>query len=136
MADDSFWPAVSPKTYRAKMRENGGTITASHLKDALTHAMIEVACELRDWQIQKKREGFDQLSDIPAMYINDDSALCLLYERAVFGLAKANLSERFRDIDTQALGHKKADSLSPTIDDYRRDALWAIARRHNVVALI
>lgn len=41
------------------------------------------------------------------MHINNASALCLLYERAVFGLAKANLSERFRDIDTQALGHKK-----------------------------
>ncbi|HGJ5854952.1 head completion/stabilization protein [Arsenophonus nasoniae] len=140
VTDDPFWPTVSPKNYRAVMRENDGTIIASRLKDALTHAMIEVACELRDWQTEKKREGFNQLTDIPALQINDDSALCLLYERAVFGLAKANLSERFRDIDTQASGHKKADSLSPTIDDYRRDALWAIARikgqSHNVVALI
>ncbi|HGJ5877306.1 MAG TPA: head completion/stabilization protein [Arsenophonus sp.] len=122
------------------MRENDGTITVSCLKDALTHAMIEVACELRDWVVRKKQDGFNQLADIPAMHINDDSALCLLYERTVFGLTKANLSERFRDIDTQALGHKKADSLSTTIDDYRCDAIWAIARikwqSHNVVALI
>ena len=48
VADDPFWPAVSPKQYRAVMRENDGTITPLRLQDVLTHAMIEVACELRD----------------------------------------------------------------------------------------
>ena len=57
------------------------------------------------------------------MHINGVSELCLLYELTVFSLAKANLSERYRDIDTQSLGQKKADSLLPTIDYYRRDAI-------------
>lgn len=46
VADDPFWPAVSPKIYHTVMRENDGAIIALHLKDALTHAMIELVCEL------------------------------------------------------------------------------------------
>ncbi|EBW1331267.1 head protein, partial [Salmonella enterica subsp. enterica serovar Enteritidis] len=59
---------------------------------------------------------------------------------AVFCNAKANLTERYRDIDTTLNGNKKADALEPSIEDLQRDAVWAIQRikgtTHNIVELI
>jgi len=49
-----------------------------------------------------------------------------LYRRAVYASAQAELIERYRDVDTTHAGHVRADTLDPTIDDYRRNVRYAI----------
>ncbi|HGN0358389.1 TPA: head completion/stabilization protein [Proteus mirabilis] len=48
--------------------------------------------------------------------------------------------ERYRDIDTTAQGNKKADTMTPVIDEVWRDGKWALQRikgeTHNTVELI
>lgn len=137
---EDFWPSFSTQHYRKTQRQHDGTITNARLKTALINAVIEVNRELVDWQKAQMGLGYQQLVEVPAMKINEDSELCLLYQRAVYGYAHASLAERYRDFDTTPTGNKKADSLSPTIDDLRRDAIWAIQRikgdPHNIAALI
>lgn len=137
---DVFWPSFSTQHYRETQRQNDGTITNARLKTALINAVIEVNRELADWQKAQMRLGYQQLADIPAIKINDVSELCELYQRAVYNYANASLAERYRDFDTTPAGNKKADALSPTIEDLRRDAIWAIQRikgdPHNIAELI
>lgn len=135
----SFWPTLNSDHYRETMRQDG-TVTIARLIEVLTNAVIETNRQLATWRQQKISFGYLTLEQVPAELINDESELNHLYRRAVYCYAKAELSERFRDIDTTPAGSKKADALEPTTDDFRRDATRAIQRikgtTHNVVELI
>ena len=50
----------------------------------------------------------------------------VLYFRAVAAAVGAELTEKYRAYDTNNNGGQKADDLTPTIDDYRRDLRFAI----------
>ncbi|EMT6384104.1 head completion/stabilization protein [Providencia rettgeri] len=112
--------------------------------EALKNAIIETNRELSRFQQQEIHLGYTTLGAVPASKIThgeiDVSELVILYRRAVFSAAKANLIERYRDIDTTPNGSKKADALETNIDDLQRDAIWAIQRikgtTHNIVELI
>ncbi|WP_272571279.1 MULTISPECIES: head completion/stabilization protein [unclassified Providencia] len=138
-----FWPAINTRAFRESMRVDG-TVTQSRLIEALKNAIIETNRELSRFQQQEIHLGYTTLGAVPASKIThgeiDVSELVILYRRAVFSAAKANLIERYRDIDTTPNGSKKADALESNIDDLQRDAIWAIQRikgtTHNIVELI
>lgn len=138
-ASDPFYPEISSANFRLSNRVDG-TVTDARLCHAIINAIIEVNRELMPFMTTKKAEGFTSLNTIPAMVVNNVSELEILYQRAVFSLTKANLTERYRDIDTTSSGEKKAEALSTTIDELWRDAQWAIQRikgeTHNIVELI
>nr|WP_305071577.1 head completion/stabilization protein [Providencia sp. wls1950] len=121
-----------------------GTVTPLRLINSLKNAIIETNRELLEWKIKEIGLGYQSLESVPANKIHEgdssESELIYLYRRAVFCSAKANITERYRDIDTTHNGNKKADVLETNIDDLQRDALWAIQRikgaTHNIVELI
>ncbi|WP_323861517.1 head completion/stabilization protein [Xenorhabdus doucetiae] len=117
-----------------------GTVTTPRLKQALANAIVEVNRELNRWRLLNIAKGYETLSAIPASRIGQENELVYLYHRAVFCLTKANLTERYRDIDTTQPGSKKADAMETTIDDLWRDAQWALRRiqgqDHGIVELI
>ncbi|WP_340610784.1 head completion/stabilization protein [Xenorhabdus bharatensis] len=139
LSSDPFYPAVSLGRYRDEMR-NDGTVTTPRLKQAMANAIVEANRELHRWHLINIQQGYATLSEVPASRVNGESELIYLYHRAVFCLTKANLTERYRDIDTTASGTKKADTLDSTIDDLWRDAQWALRRiqgqDHAIVELI
>ncbi|MNP78778.1 Phage head completion protein (GPL) [compost metagenome] len=63
---------------------------------------------------------------MPADRINDESCLVLLYRRAIYCTTAAELSERYRSFDSTSEGNRNAEELTPSIDEYRRDARFAI----------
>jgi hypothetical protein len=58
--------------------------------------------------------------------IGDTSRLVLLYQRAVYATAKAELIERYRDFDSTDAGQRRAEAMELSVDDYRRQARYAI----------
>lgn len=134
-----FFPDISLRDYQQSMLTDG-KVTPERLKHVVTNAMIEVNRELSDWRQSQIAAGFASLDAVPAEHINADSELTLLYRRAVYGLTKANLTERYRDTDTTDSGEKKAAALGDTVDDLWRDVQWAIQRikgeSHNICELI
>ena len=58
--------------------------------------------------------------------IDGTSTFVLLYRRAVFTAAKAEVVERYRDIDLTGAGQRKADDIDPSVTELRRDSLHAI----------
>ncbi|EJD6045554.1 head completion/stabilization protein [Providencia rettgeri] len=143
LTSGAFWPEINTRAFRESMRVDG-TVTQSRLIEALKNAIIETNRELSSFQQQEIHLGYQTLEAVPANKIThgeiDVSELVILYRRAVFSAAKANLIERYRDIDTTPNGSKKADDLALNIDDLQRDAVWAIQRikgtTHNIVELI
>ena len=49
-----------------------------------------------------------------------------LYQRAVYATAKAELIERYRDFDSTDAGQRRAETMELSVDDYRRQARYAI----------
>lgn len=120
-----FWPSIDPEKIRESHRIDGA-ITAARLLDALVEAMATVNAELAAWRLAQIAAGADTLAEVEAESINNESIHVHRYRRAVGCLAKANLIERYRDVDTTARGDRKVDALADPIDDLRRDARWAI----------
>lgn len=120
-----WFPAIDPAAIRKgyRIRE---AVTAARLREALIAAIITVGNDLALWQGQQAQAGHLALTDVPAPQIDGQSRLAILYRRAVALYAKAEIVERYRDIDMSGAGERRAEDLDPTVTELRRDALHAV----------
>lgn len=139
ITNDGWFPDLDGAHLRAALRLDS-SITDARLETAAVNALIEVNRELRDYKAARQAEGHAALADVPAESVQGESELLHLYRRAVYCSAGAELAERYRSYDSTDKGHANADELTPSIDEYRRDARWAISRLlgrgHTTVELI
>jgi len=63
---------------------------------------------------------------VSAVQVDGKSRLVQLYLRIVACATAAEVAERYRSYDTTAAGNQRADDLTPSIDELRRDVRWAI----------
>lgn len=124
--NDGFWPSIDPITVRNRMRLTGA-VAAARLRAAIVNAVLSVNAELAGWKAQQQAAGRATLADVPADRIDGASRLVHLYLRAVTCAAAAEVVERYRSYDSSGDGHQRADDLSPSIDELRRDVRWAIS---------
>jgi len=125
IANALFFPNLSLEEFRTVMKVEA-VATPDRAMHALQAAAIEVNNRLSKWLATQIELGFNSIDDIPAKPGEIQHQQKFLYLRAVWSLAKANLIERYRDYDTTKAGQDKADALSESVDDFRRDAAWAI----------
>lgn len=121
--NDGFYPDIDLERARAVLRLDGA-VTEPRLEQACISALIETNADLAP--LREKHKEHDKLDDVPADEINGESVLLHLYRRAIYCNIGAELSERYRAYDTTAQGNQRADDLTPSIDEYRRDARFAI----------
>lgn len=143
----AFWPAIDPKMARQTMRLDG-TVTAMRLRSALITAIAQINSDLQLWRTRQQSAGASALADVTAEQIDGISTVVHAYVQAVYCTATAALLERMRDYDTTWEGHTRADRVDWPIDDYKRDAWYAIQQilaagapgddrhRHNVIELL
>lgn len=125
ITNDGFWPDIDGATLRAAIRLDG-SVSDARLEVAAVNALIQVNQELRGLKTSHQGDGHAALADVPADRINDESCLVLLYRRAIYCTTAAELSERYRSFDSTSEGNRNAEELTPSIDEYRRDARFAI----------
>lgn len=123
--NDGFWPAIDPVALRQRIRLDG-SIAAERLRAAVVNAVMAVNDELAVWKQTQRDAGIRRLEDVPADRIDGTSRLQQLYLRAVTCATAAEVAERYRAYDSTAAGHQRADDLTPSIDELRRDVRWAI----------
>ncbi|WP_249383849.1 head completion/stabilization protein [Chitinivorax sp. B] len=121
----SFWPVVTLDQLRKAMRLDG-TVTNERLRMALIEAIASVNGDLASWRQRQQAQGFASLATVPAEPIDGQSVLVQRWLRAVYCLAVANVTERYRSFDATGAGHQQADRLDSTVDDLRRDSRWAV----------
>lgn len=138
LTNDDWFPDIDANQARATLRLDG-TITDTRLEAALVNAMLSVNQDLQELK-EEHAPRFGELEAIPALEINGCHRLVILYTRAVVCTAGAELVERYRSYDTSADGDRNAEALTPSIDELRRDARWAIrdliGRSRSTVELI
>lgn len=125
ITNDGWWPDIDALKMRDTLRLDGN-VTDARLGAAAVNAMLSVNRELLLLKGVYSDQGANSLADVDAPEINGESSLLMLYRRAVYCTAGAELVERYRSYDTTNSGHQEADQLTPSIDEYRRDARWAI----------
>lgn len=125
LTNDGFWPDIEADHLRASLRMDG-TVSDARLEMAAVNAVLAVNRELASLRAEYRAQGYERLQDVPAAQLQGLSGLVHLYRRAVYCTAVAELAERFRSYDATAAGNQRADDLTPSIDEYRRDARYAI----------
>lgn len=126
VTSDAFWPDIALAEVRSAMRL-AGDVTSERLRAAVVAGVIAVNDELAAWQRQQQAAGHAQLAEVPAPRIDGRSRLVQLYLRAVHCAAALEIGERYRSVDATAQGGQRADDMTPTLDELRRDLRHAIS---------
>ena len=122
----AFWPEIDVDALREAIRVPGDVL-AARLRNTVVVAVASVTRELAPWQARKEADGYATLGDVPAQQIDGESVLLQRYRRAVQCCTAVELHERYRSYDATAQGNQRADDLTPTIDEMRRDHRNAIS---------
>lgn len=120
ISSDPFFPVVSSNHIREVLRLDS-SVTNQRLIPAIEAAVIHVNDKLEDLITKSPTLG-----EMTSKQINGKSVAVVLYFRAVAASTGAELCERYRSYDTTNNGAQKAEELTPTIDDYKRDLRFAI----------
>ena len=122
---DPFWPSIDLEQLRATLRIDN-SVTPARLETAVISAAINLNRELKSWKATQLAAGYARLADVPDDKVNDVSVQEHLYRRAIEAGTGAEVCERYRDYSATNTGSQKAEEVTPTIDDYRRDLRWAV----------
>ena len=120
-----WFPSIDLGHMRQAVRLDG-TVTHARLRDAVIAAIDEANRELSAWRLSHVVAGVVSLADLPADTIGGESVQLARYRRAVYYLARADLTEQYRDFDSTKSGAADADELVTTIDADRRNARHAL----------
>ena len=131
IANAPFWPAIAPGTVRASMRLDG-TVTDARLRHAIVAAMLAVNDELQNWAQTQQAAGYAALADVPSTTVDGLSRRTQLYLRAVACATAVEVAERYRSFDATDSANQRADDLSPSITELRRDQRWAVRDLQNL----
>jgi phage tail protein X len=121
----AWFPSIDLAHMREAVRLVG-TVTTARLRDAVIAAIDEVNHELASWRAPLEAAGVASLAELSADKIGGESVQLARYRRAVYFLARADLTEKYRDFDSTKSGANDADELVTTIDADRRNARQAI----------
>lgn len=126
VSSGAFWPVIDMAALRGAIRLTGD-VTPDRLRAAVVAALMDVNGELVDLQQRLQADGHTNLADAPAPVIDGKSQRVQLYLSAVHYATAIKVNERFRSYDATAQGNQRADDLTPTIDELRRDLRYAIS---------
>lgn len=121
----AFFPNIALSEIRNAMRIDG-TVTNERLKHSAIEAIQTVNQDLKTYRLQAQQHEQTTLAESDDEAIHGESRLVYLYKRAVFCLTAANLYERYRSYDSTRDGSNKADELSDTAGDLKRDYHFAV----------
>lgn len=137
--NNGWWPDIDSGDIRASHRITD-TITSQRLESALIAAIASTNRLLQDWQRANRDAGHVSLDAVPVPDHMPPEGLKVLYLRAVYCEAHAQLVERYRDYDATGVGVRDSSAKDRLADDLRRDAAFAISdicdRPRNVFVLI
>lgn len=136
--NNGFWPDVDPNTFRDEERVMG--ITDVRIRQSLRASIADINRQLAGYQHNQQQSGRMAYDAIPPEPWQSPGDIELLYLRAVYAQAQADLLERYRDASATGKGDERGEAKDLAADDYRADARWAIAeltgRNHTTVELI
>lgn len=139
LVNDGWFPNLSLAAIRDVTRMDG-TVTPTRLRDVTRYAVSSVNRQLQAFKAKHVEAGVASLAAVDPAEIDGENRLVMLYERAVASLVKAELIERYRDLDVTDSGQRRAVEMDPAVGESRRNSSWAVrdilGLPHTVVELI
>ncbi|WP_447894223.1 head completion/stabilization protein [Vreelandella sp. GE22] len=136
--NNGFWPDIDPNAFRDEERVT--SVTDVRIRQSLRAAIADINRQLADYQHEHQHAGRMAWDAIPPEPWQSPGDLELLYTRAVYAQAQADLHERYRDYSATGESRLRSETIETAADDYRADSRWAIAeivgRSHTTVELI
>lgn len=117
---NTFFPEVSMHEIREIIKVDG-SVTDARLKQVVFEEIVDVN-RLLDQIIQPNIS----LRELSKTEINGKSDREILYFSAISNGVAAKVCEKYRGYDSTNTGNKRAEDLTLTIDEYRRNKHWAI----------
>lgn len=129
-----FFPPISMADVRGFVRADG-SVTDVRLHQFVLEEVLDVQRLLMPLMAKAQR-----LIDLSTAYIDGRPSHEIWYFSAVANGVGAKVCEKYRNYDSTNKGNDKAEEQSATIDEYRRNKMWATAqmlgRNQTVVELI
>lgn len=126
LAGGGFWPDIDLNAFRAEMRVDE-TITLPRVRGAVVAGFLTAAKDLLPDRIKLVAAGATSLADAEGDDLDGEKVRVILFRRAVYAFAKAELCETYRDWDLSRKADDKAEQLELTADDYKRNARNALS---------
>lgn len=129
-----FFPTIALDDIKQDVRIDG-SVTDARVKQALLEEIIDVNRLLADL-VQPDKTLIGLATDI----IDGKADTDILYFSAVANGVAAKIAEKYRSYDSTNSGNKRAEELSATINEYKRNKVFAIQQlkgeNHSIVELI
>lgn len=134
ISNGEFFPVISLDDIRDFVRIDGA-VTDARLRQLVLEEMIDVNRLLASLVMKA-----DTLVDLSTSMIDGEPDTEVLYFSAVSNGVAAKVNENYRTYDSTNSGNKKSEHAFLTVEDYRRNKMWAIQQlkgeNHSVVELI
>jgi hypothetical protein len=122
---DGWYPGITLEALRDTMRIPT-VVTAQRLTAAANAAMLTVSRELRLWKAAQIAIGAVSLEAVLSDQFDWPEAIPLLYERAVYSFAAADIAETHSDISATNDAKDRSEARVLTADEHRRNGTHAI----------
>ncbi|UVS95946.1 head completion/stabilization protein [Burkholderia glumae] len=125
IVNDGWFPDINIGDLRESTKLDG-TVTAERLRRAVVEAISTVNADLAQWRSAQVAAGHNDLASVPAPKVDGISIQVSRYERAVYSLTHADITEKYGGYDSTKSGGQKAENLDETVCQSRRNARWAM----------
>lgn len=134
VASPEFFPVLSLSRVRDFIRIDD-SVTDARLSQLVMEETLDVMRLLEPLTTKA-----DTLAELSTRTVNGEPEMLIWYFSAIANGVGAKVCEKYRNYDSTNKGSDKALELSATIDEYRRNKMWALAqmqgRNQTVVELI
>lgn len=120
ISTNAFFPDVSINDIRDIVKIDG-SVTDARLKQAIFEEIIDV-----NRLLVSLVQSDTNLTQLSKNKVNEKTDTEILYFSAISNGVAAKVCEKYRGYDSTNTGNKRADDLTLTIDEYRRNKHWAI----------
>lgn len=121
-----FWPDIDLNHFRDSQRIGGTLIPDQRVKDALLGGVMAVEVDLGAWRTALEEGGNVRLADVPQPQIGNEKRLLMLFRRAVYAYATADLVETHRDVTASGPAQNALGEMDQRAEDHRRIAIHAV----------
>lgn len=135
--NDGFWPDLDLSEFQVE-RAMSPNINDRLLRDAIVSAVVEVNLTLEQYKNTQISKGINWASDCGVVSVDDTSSTVIIYKKAVFARAKADLIGEFVSIASRddKLGESQKEMKSALLAESTREIRKLLGLRRCGVALI
>ena len=135
--NDGFWPDLDLSEFQIE-RAMSPNINDRLLRDAIVSAVVEINFTLEQYKSKQISKGLNTASNCGVVSVDGTSSTVIIYKKAVFARAKADLIGEFVSIASRddKLGESQKEMKSALLAESTREIRKLLGLRRCGVALI